>query len=195
MEILSTLGTDNTSRVDPEDIASAVTTLCHFKCQLLKIAQLNCMISNIATSVELQLQSLDIPWNNLSECDPDTLATEVYRLHSVVLKGTHLTVKQTIALTAMIGKSPDLKLHTINLSGNNLSQVPGHTLARAVCRLQTVVLKDTQLSNDQVTTVLTFISSTTDLKLTKLTFSTNLLSKIEIVEDILKKACHKVKIL
>ena len=195
MEILSTLGTDNTSRVDPDDLASVVTTLGHFTCKFLKIIQLNCIVCNIATSAYLHLQSLDISWNNLSECDPDILATAMCRLYSVVLKGTHLTVKQTIALTAMIGESHDLKLHTINLSGNNLSQVPGHTLARAVCRLQTVVLKDTQLSNDQVTTVLTFISSTTDLKLTKLTFSTNLLSKIEIDKDILKKACHKVKIL
>ena len=193
MEILSTLGTDNISKVDPHDLASVVTTLCHFLCKFLKITQLTCMISNIATSVNLQLQSLDIPWNSLSECDPDTLATAMCRLHSVVLKGTHLTDKQTKALIAMIGKSPDLKLHTINLSGNDLSKVPGHTLARAVCRLQTVVLKDTQLSIDQVNTILTFISSMTDLKLTNLTFSLKLLSKID--KDMLQKACHKVKIL
>ena len=78
---------------------------------------------------------------------------------------TQLISDQVNALLDLIANSNDHKLKHLSLEGNILSFVPGHTVASAVCKLQTAEIDRTKLTTEQLDTLFTLICDTTTLKL------------------------------
>jgi len=111
--------------------------------------------------------------------NPDLLAKGICKLHTVYLGGTELTRDQTCTLMATVANTTELRLHKIDLRVVNLSSVPVSILAKAVCRLHTVNLLDTNLSVSQVTALLTEIVKNTGIRLQKLTVDEELIMEVD----------------
>ena len=95
------------------------------------------------------------------------------RLHIADIRFADLTPAQVSTLMTMIADKDDLRLHTIGLPGNNIADVAEYTLARAICRLQSVDLRRTNMTPLQVGTLITTIADTADLRLKSVSLDWN----------------------
>ena len=134
--------------------------------------QISQLFLAITETSQLRLRKLNISGNDVSRVEADLLARFMVRLEEVFLLNTRLTSQQTELLLARIvspslqsGQSP---LRALYIGDNNLASVSASLLARAVVRLQTVSLDDTNLSSEQVTALLRFISQSEECKLRNL---------------------------
>ena len=134
--------------------------------------QISQLFLAITETSQLRLRKLNISGNDVSRVEADLLARSVVRLEEVFLLNTRLTSQQTELLLARIvspslqsGQSP---LKALYIGDNSLASVSASLLARAVVRLQTVSLDDTNLSGEQVTALLRFISQSEECKLRNL---------------------------
>ena len=119
------------------------------------------------TTRDLRLRSLNISGNDLSRLEAGQLARSVARLQEIFLLNTRLTSTQAEMILAEIASSSS-PLRGLYLGDNNLASVSPALLARAVGRLQTVSLDDTNLSSEQVTSVLSHIAQCDDTNLRNL---------------------------
>ena len=134
--------------------------------------QISQLFLAITETSQLRLRKLNISGNDVSRVEADLLARSVVRLEEVFLLNTRLTSQQTELLLARI-VSPSLQsdqspLKALYIGDNNLASVSASLLARAVVRLQTVSLDDTNLRSEQVTALLRFISQSEECKLRNL---------------------------
>ena len=134
--------------------------------------QISQLFLAITETSQLRLRKLNISGNDVSRVEADLLAMSMVRLEEVFLLNTRLTSQQTELLLARIvspslqsGQSP---LKALYIGDNSLSSVSASLLARAVVRLQTVSLDDTNLRSEQVTALLRFISQSEECKLRNL---------------------------
>ena len=86
----------------------------------------------------------------------------VTQLEEVELGDTHLTPQQVEAIFAALHTSSQLKI--LRIGGNNLSSVDPDVLARGVNKLETVDMRETKLTKEQKTKILTQSLLTTNLK-------------------------------
>ena len=119
------------------------------------------------TARDLRLRSLNISGNDLSRLEAGQLARSVARLQEIFLLNTRLTSTQAEMILAEIASSSS-PLRGLYLGDNNLASVSPALLARAVGRLRTVSLDDTNLSSEQVTSVLSHIAQCDDTNLRNL---------------------------
>ena len=131
--------------------------------------QISQLFLAITETSQLRLRKLNISGNDVSRVEADLLARSVVRLEEIFLLNTRLTSQQAELLLARI-VSPSLQsdqspLKALYIGDNNLASVSASLLARAVVRLQTVSLDDTNLSSEQVTSLLTIIAQTSDTRL------------------------------
>ena len=134
--------------------------------------QISQLLLAITETSQLRLRKLNISGNDVSRVEADLLARSVVRLEDIFLLNTRLTSQQTELLLARIvspslqsGQSP---LRALYIGDNSLASVSASVLARAVVRLQTVSLDDTNLRSEQVTALLRFISQSEECKLRNL---------------------------
>ena len=134
--------------------------------------QISQLFLAITETSQLRLRKLNISGNDVSRVEADLLARSVVRLEEIFLLNTRLTSQQTELLLARIvspslqsGQSP---LKALYIGDNSLASVSASLLARAVVRLQTVSLDDTNLRGEQVTALLRFISQSEECKLRNL---------------------------
>ena len=134
--------------------------------------QISQLFLAITETSQLRLRKLNISGNDVSRVEADLLARSMVRLEEVFLLNTRLTSQQAELLLARIvspslqsGQSP---LKALYIGDNSLSSVSASLLARAVVRLQTVSLDDTNLRSEQVTALLRFISQSEECKLRNL---------------------------
>ena len=134
--------------------------------------QISQLFLAITETSQLRLRKLNISGNDVSRVEADLLARSMVRLEEVFLLNTRLTSQQTELLLARIvspslqsGQSP---LKALYIGDNSLASVSDSVLARAVVRLQTVSLDDTNLRSEQVTALLRFISQSEECKLRNL---------------------------
>merc|ERR1712129_629216 len=99
---------------------------------------------------------------NLSPVDADILAQAVTQLQEVGLGWTDLTPQQVEAIFAAFETSSKTKILRIGV--NNLSSVDPDVLARVVNKLETVDMQGTDLTEQQMTRILTKSLLTTNLK-------------------------------
>ena len=134
--------------------------------------QISQLFLAITETSQLRLRKLNISGNDVSRVEADLLARSVVRLDEIFLLNTRLTSQQAELLLARIvspslqsGQSP---LKALYIGDNSLASVSASVLARAVVRLQTVSLDDTNLRSEQVTALLRFISQSEECKLRNL---------------------------
>ena len=134
--------------------------------------QISQLFLAITETSQLRLRKLNISGNDVSRVEADLLARSMVRLEEVFLLNTRLTSQQAELLLARIvspslqsGQSP---LKALYIGDNSLASVSASVLARAVVRLQTVSLDDTNLRSEQVTALLRFISQSEECKLRNL---------------------------
>ena len=99
------------------------------------------------------LRKLDLWENELSSVEPELLARAVATLEEVNLGRTGLTRQQGEAIFAALAGTGS-SLRKLFMSENNLSSVEPGLMARAVNRLESVTLKWTTLTGEQVTGML-----------------------------------------
>jgi len=90
--------------------------------------------------------------NNLSCIEPGLLASVVNRMERLWFAKVNLTKKQVQTIFSAMCR--DTKLKELYIPGNNLSTVQPDTLATAVNLLETVDMRSTQLTPQQITAVL-----------------------------------------
>jgi len=138
------------------------------------------------------LKEMVVVNSNLSLVDPELLAQAVTQLEEVGFGDTWLgytqsTPQQVTAIcTAIRGNS---QLKRLKLWDNKLSSVNSDILAQAVTQLEEVVLRDTHLTTQQVTTICTAMTGNSKLK--KLNLSQNNLSSVDA--NILAKAVTQLE--
>ena len=147
--------------VEPKDLIDIVTQLESFRSASDRYTekQIDTLFSEISLTSTLVLHTLELWCVRLTSCCKYALAKAVCKLHTVVLYYTQLTTDQTTKLLTTIEDDTDHRLHTLNLRGNSLTEVSGEVLSRAVCNLHTVDLESTQLTPDQVNSLLTTMHS------------------------------------
>merc|ERR1712129_146502 len=99
---------------------------------------------------------------NLSPVDANILAQAVTQLEEVGLGWTALTPQQVEAIFAALETSSKTKILRIGV--NNLSSVDPDVLARVTNKLETVDMEGTDLTEQQMTRILTQNHLTTNLK-------------------------------
>jgi len=163
------------STVEPELFARAVSRL-----EVVNLCGTNLTNNQIqalfqATDQSCQLKKLDLWRNNISSVEPELFARAVTILKDVNLGSTNLTNKQVTALFQKMSQNCPLK--TLNLSCINLSYVEPELLAIAVNRLEDVDLEFTDLSTEQMTSILSHVKE--DTKIQVLGLGGNDLSSVE----------------
>jgi len=154
----------NLSTLNPELLAQAVTKLEEVRIGYNPLTPEQFTAICLAVKGNSQLKTLHL-YNNicsLGSVDAKILAQAVTKLEEVNLRKINLTSKQVEAIFAALDTSSRLK--TLNICGNNLSSVDLDVLARGVNTLQTVDMRQTQLTGQQMTRVLTQSLLTTNLK-------------------------------
>ena len=128
----------------------------------------------------------------MSSLEPG-LFRSLVRLASCHLGDTRLTQQQVAAIFTAIQETEnkDLELQDLNISAANVSSLPA-SLFRSVVRLATCDLSYTRLTPQQVSTILTAIEETEDVKLRVLNISGVDLS---VLEPGLRHSVGKVKII
>jgi len=132
MKSLNISGTD-VSKVDPKLLARAVVklreiTLTYTSLTMEQITEI--MSALLSIDSKPTLTKLNIGGNDLSAVDPDMLSMGLTRVSRVSLIDTSLTNQQAISLlTRANNKSSSNLMTRLNLSENNLSQVPPQLLA------------------------------------------------------------------
>ena len=113
---------------------------------------------------------------------PQILAGAVCRLEEMSLSAwdtTELTVEQLDYLCTAITECSSLRLRSLELSSQDLSDITPDTLALAVCCLEDVDLYDTKLTTRQLDTLFNVILDCKDLKLRRLDLAKNDLGGVE----------------
>jgi len=152
----------NLSAVDPELLAQAVTQLDEVVLENTRLTPQQVTAICTAITGNSQLKTLDLWGNNLSSADAGILAQAVTQLEKVELGYTRLTPQQVEAIFAALDTSSQMKI--LRIRSNNLSSVDPDVLARGVNKLETVDMRDTDLTEQQITRILTQSLLTTNLK-------------------------------
>ena len=126
------------------------------------------MLYNVTKCSDLKLRIPKSKHNNLAEVNPDLFASAASRLEELDVSGVRLTVSQLNAMFMQIIQCSDLKLKQITLASFHnliLSSVNPYTLATAICRVETVVLRYSGLTYNQLNKLFIEIKFCKDLKL------------------------------
>jgi len=170
------------SFVDPELFGRVVSRLEHVDLSMTGLDNDQVQELFRAMSLDNQLKSLDLTLVDLSSVEPALFGRMVTRLESVILSYTSLTNSHVLALFSAMSQNCQLK--KLTLQTNNLSSVLPAVLATAVTRLEDVNLEKTELTNEQITSILAHVQE--DTKLKKLFLGGNNIANIEI--DIIRNA-------
>jgi len=156
------LSFNNLSSVDAGILAQAVTQLEEVElcCTFLTLQQVTAICTSMTGNS--QLKTLNLAANDLSSVDADILAQAVTKLEEVKLADTDLTPQQVEAIYAALDISCKMKI--LRIGANNLSSVDPDVLARVTNKLETVNMRDTHLTEQQMTRILTKSLLTTNLK-------------------------------
>jgi len=132
--------------------------------------QLEAMFTNIATSIDLKLENLEI--NSDGECfdvsgvSPEVLASAVCRLKRCNLSSSEMTPEQVEELCKEIVNYKNLQLSYLNIGNmSELEDVDKDILASAVVRLEVVVYNSTDA---QLNAILNKVVEVPDSKLKEL---------------------------
>ena len=123
-------------------------------------------IFNKATEEDCQLKVLNLHWNDLSQVNPDVMATAVNKMDKVGLGCVSLNATQCNAIFWLVaGKS---KLKELDISDNDLSSVNKHDMAKAVNNMEKIDLEDTKLTNQQCSQIFKCAENESNLKVMKI---------------------------
>ena len=178
----------NISSVPADVLAKAIPRLESIELRRTNLTpnQAQHLFTKIADCENLKLTELEVFWNNLSSVSADVLAKAISRVKTVDLLSTDLTPKQVQRIFQMIANCENLKLTELQIGWTNLSSVSADVLAKAISRVETVYLINTDLTPKQVQRIFQKIANCENLKLTKLHIDPNNLSSVP--EDVLAKA-------
>ena len=124
-------------------------------------------IFNKATEEVSKLKVLNLRLiKNLSQVDPDVMATAVNKLEKVGLSCASLNATQCSAIFGLAaGKS---KIKDLDISSNDLSSVNKHNMARAVNNMEKIDLRWTELTNQQCIQIIEYAEDEINLKVLKI---------------------------
>jgi len=156
------LRANNLSLVDAGLLAQAVTQLEEVELGYTRLTPQQVTALCTATTGNSKLKALNMFDNDLSSVDHIILSKIVTQLEEVALGYTRLTPQQVEAIFAALVTSCHLKI--LKIVVNNLSSVDPDVLARVTNKLETVNMRDTHLTEQQMTRILTKSLLTTNLK-------------------------------
>ena len=122
------------------------------------------------------LKRLTIIKNNLSMIEPNILAKGVRQLQEVTLVHCDLTTEQALTVCSAINEGSSMT--SMNISYNKLTLVDKEVLAKAVNKLQNILIDNNQLTPEQITTILR-ICKNQETKLKKMILKDTKLTDIE----------------
>lgn len=178
LENLQARGTDLSS-VDGKILARAIMSFVSVDLANTELRddQLEDIFQNIASVGHLRLKSLTLDRNDFSVIPTtDLMSQALVRLEAVSLWKTRLKFYQLDRLFCEIAESESLELRSLDLSFTLISSVTASLLAKALVRLEAVVLFDTRLDDSAVLSLLTEISVSEKLTLRSLDIRYNQLS-------------------
>jgi len=175
----------NLSGIEPEALARGVVqleevNLIHTK---LTTEQITSILTNIARE-DTKLKKLYLLANNLSGVETEALARGVVQLEEVNLIHTKLTTEQITSIFTNITRV-DTKLKKLHMKWIDLSGVEPQALARGVVQLEEVNLTFTELTTEQMTSILTNVARE-EAKLKKLFMREN--NTFNVEPDVIRRA-------
>ena len=138
-------------------------------------------VLNVICSREYKGTVLDMSENNMLDIDPELLAKVVTKLQKLNIdvrndfRHTNITHQQAAAILTAVSEGSTLT--ELKIGYNNLSGVDLELLAKVVTNLDTLNLKYTKLTQQQIASVITSASKGSKLK--KLNISENDLSGVD----------------
>ena len=141
------------SGVEPGIVARMVTSIetVNIRSTDLTVEQISAIFSDICDRSSLTLKVLDLPCDHkISKVEPGLMARAITKLETVNVNSIHLTVEQISAIFSDICDRSSLTLKVLDLSLNyNVGGMEPGLMARAVTRLETVNLWQTDLTVEQ----------------------------------------------
>ena len=134
-------------------------TIVNLKNCQLSTLQLNTMFSSILDG-ENELRELDLSSNDLCEVPAELLSQAIIRLKVCYLENCNLTSFQLKAIVHVIETEEEMKCRMLDLSENDMSEVPKDKLAGAIVRLEEVFLYSAFLSPTQLENLFIKIQNT-----------------------------------
>ena len=101
------------------------------------------------------LKKIKISCIDLSSLDPCSFSSAISRLEEVKIDGTEVTTKQVEGILFFLKFEIFPALKILDLSDNDLSKIDPDMLAKAVNKLEEVVMNDSQLTLKQIEAILT----------------------------------------
>ena len=147
---------EDLSSVSPEVLTLAVSRLETVElpgCRLSP-SQLKLLLNQVADGKCFKLKLLDLQMNDISQVPSDLLVVATQRLERVNFRGCKLTTEQLHSVFSDLAEGKCSKLKHLNLSDNNMSQIPSELLVAATQRLESIDFVDFQgsaLTTEQVT--------------------------------------------
>jgi len=169
LKLLNISGSD-VSKVDPKLLARAVVRLKEITLTYTSLTkeQAKEIMLALSTYSNRTLIKLNIGGNDLSGLDPEVLAMGSTMVTRVSLAGTSLTNDQIISLLTRKSSNNNTSrsslMTRLNLSRNNLAQVPPQLLAEGIVCLREVALYETNLGNEQVSAILRMAAASNKIR-------------------------------
>ena len=162
--------------IDAHLLASSITSLTKLVIweTHLTTEQAEALLTSM--TVNHQLKTLDMSYNDLSEVDPQLLAMVVVNLEELRLCGTSLTSRQSEALISALHEK-DNQLKKLHISYCNLATIEPAHLARVLTRLQDVAVMYSSLTPMQLNSL--FLNVIEGSSLIKVDLSYNDLSSVD----------------
>ena len=184
------VGTNDLHTLSPTLLANCVTKLSTLHCDntYLQDDQVDALFSAISLE-NSRLRELNILSNDLSSVSSSLLASSLSTLVSVNLWGTMLTTDQVDEIFTSLTKN--CKVTHLNLSNNNLSNIPPPILSDCISRLTSAELCHSNLIPMQVTMLLTNVA-TRDCQLDKLDLSGNPTAMQQLPQQLLVTARERL---
>lgn len=135
-------------------------------------------VTNIFIAIKkgTKLKRLDIANNELNSIPPSLIMSATANLEDLNLCQTSLNQQQAEAIFTKIS-SGESQLRKLNVGRNQLSGVSAATLAKAVGRLEELVISFTSLTRQQVEAIMSTIAAD-DSRLRRLTIQANFLTSV-----------------
>ena len=147
------IGINNLSSIEPAVLIRAVRRLEEVGLYGTQITNEQAETVFAAIAEESPLKKLILGFDNLTTIEPAVLATAVCRLEEVKMINANITSEQAITMFTAICQGSQLK--RLHITNSNLSTIEQGVLATAVNRMEEVTMKNTQLSTQHVSCILT----------------------------------------
>ena len=179
------------TRVPPDDLAKTVNRLCCVELVRCKLhpSQISAMLQEIIQGTKLR--ELNMKFTDMSSIRPGVIASALTRLNKINISGCRLSKEQNITIFEIL--AGNMQLHTLqylDISKNDLSEVPCKDLTDVITNLKQADVAHTNLKKSQILILLKSTSQMSKLEYLNIKGNCNTTLSPQLYSSVAKKVNH-----